>query len=368
MGTLLDCGFPAYDLVVTKDGKEVYHKCFGYSDAAKTKPTTSDDYYWIYSCTKTTTTAAGMKAIEMGLFKMDDPVSKYIPEFGKLKTFDENQNVIDCNDVMTIEHLFLMTAGLDYDRHAPKIKEVRKNKDATTLDVIRAIPDKPLQAAPGKRYIYSLCHDVLSAVIEVASGMKYSEFLHKYFWDPLGMKDTGFHPTEDQYKRFTNFYYYRNGSGEAIERQMDLGYWLTPLYESGGAGLFSTTNDQIKMMTMLANGGKAPDGTQLMKPETIIEMTKNRVSGDPLNGFVTNRLFGYGFGYGMRTHFDPIRSRSLSPVGEFGWDGAAGAFTMIDPFNHIACYFGLEIVNCFYAYYQAHPTIRNLIYKGIFEI
>ena len=118
-----------------------------------------------------------MQLIEQGKIALDDPVSKYIPEFADLKIREKKDGVISITDAtvpMTIEHLFTMTGGMNYNLGAAPIKEAIESNNATTLGIVRAMADIPLDFEPGAKYQYSLCHDVLGAVIEVASGMRFS--------------------------------------------------------------------------------------------------------------------------------------------------------------------------------------------------
>jgi CubicO group peptidase (beta-lactamase class C family) len=238
-------------------------------------------------------------------------------------------------------------------------------QNGSTLDVVRAMAKDPLSFEPGTRYKYSLCHDVLAAVVEVVSGMRFSEYLSRYIFEPLGVVDMGFRPTEEQKSRFSALYMYKNGTGSAHEVEIQNRFIITPDYDSGGAGLFSTVDEYMKIITVIACGGTTADGYRILKPETISMMGKNHLPEAGLNDFSNTRLFGYGWGLCGRAHMNPTLSCSLAPVGEFGWDGAAAAFSMIDAKNRVALYFGTHLFGCSYGYHMVHPTIRNLVYEGI---
>ena len=358
-------GIPACELAISKDGVTVYRKCVGFADSAKTRPVTETDTYWLFSTTKVITCITAMRLVEQGVIALDDPVSKYIPEYAELKVLNKDGSVTDAQNVMTIEHLFTMCGGLNYDISREPIKKAIA-ETPSTLDIVRSFAQSPLDFEPGTRYKYSLCHDVLAAVVEVATGMKFYEYLKSNVLDPLGIVDLGFHPTEDQQARLSAQYTYKNGTGEAIERPISNKYMLSPEYESGGAGLFSTVDEYMKIITVVACGGATADGYVLLKPETIKMMGENRLSNEILNDcFHRTRLYGYGWGPCGRAHYDAMRSQSISPVGEFGWDGAAAAFSMIDPINHVALYYGTHVFGCDYAYHSIHPTLRNLAYIGL---
>ena len=357
-------GIPACELSVSKDGETIYRKCVGYSDSAKTRPVKETDTYWIFSATKVITCIAAMRLVEQGIISLDDPVSKYIPEYADLTVQSKDGNISSAQNVMTVEHLFTMCGGLNYNISHELIKKAVV-ETPSTLDIVRSFARIPLEFEPGTKYKYSLCHDVLAAVIEIATDMKFSEYLQKHIFDPLGIIDMGFRPNDEQRDRLSAQYIYKNGTGEAIEIPIFNKFQLSPEYDSGGAGLFSTVDEYMKIITAVACGGKTPDGYVILRPETIKMMGENRLRGNIINDLASTRLHGYGWGLCGRAHIDPIRSMSLAPVGEFGWDGAAGAFSMIDPINHIALYFGTHVFGCNYAYHYIHPTLRNLVYEGL---
>ncbi|MBQ8141468.1 MAG: beta-lactamase family protein [Clostridia bacterium] len=364
MEAMTSRGIPACDLAVTKDGKSIYRKMVGFSDSKGTKPVSENDLYWIFSASKVITCIAALRLIERGLISVDDPVSKYIPEYAELKVKAKGGVIVPASNVMTIEHLFTMTGGMSYVINTENILYAIEH-NPSTLGVVKAMAKDPLLFEPGTRYKYSLCHDVLAAVVEVASGMKFSEYLKKNIFEPLGIKDMGFRPSEEQLTRFSAMYTYRNGLGEAIEKKIENKYALIPEYDSGGAGLFCSVDEYMKIITAVACGGRAENGYELLKPETVKMMTLNRQCDAALDDFAGARYFGYGWGLCCRTHMNPTLSLSLSPVGECGWDGAAGAFSMIDTTNRIALYFGMHVMGCNYVYQMIHPRIRNLVYEEL---
>jgi len=355
-------GIPACELAVSVKGKTVYRTYVGYSDSAKKKPVCKDDIYWIYSATKVITCLAAMTLVEEGKINIDDPVSKYIPEFVDVMVRNEDKTLSPAKNTMKIVHLFTMTGGMTYDLDTPA---QLATEDKSTLGLVRAMAKDPLKFEPGTHFRYSLCHDVLAAVVEVASGMRFSEYLDQKFFKPLGIVDMGFRPNEEQKRRFSAMYKHFAGTADNEEIEIRNRYALSPDYDSGGAGLFSTVDEYMKIISAIANGGKAYNGYRIMKPETIAMMQKNYLCDDALRDFVNGRLFGYGWGLCGRVHMNPVMSCSLSPVGEFGWDGAAAAFSMIDPKKKVALYFGTHMHNCGYAYNFIHPTLRNLVYEGL---
>ena len=360
-------GYPGCELGVTLNGETVYRKNVGYADIAKTRPLSGNDISWIFSCSKVITCLAAMRLVGEGKLSIDDPVSKYIPEFAHLTVYNKKTGEsCDANTVMTVEHLFTMSGGMNYDLKSEPIVKACAVEGASTLDVVKAMAKVPLSFHPGEHYAYSLCHDVLAAVVEVVSGMKFSDYLQKYMFDPLGVKDMGFRPNDEQKSRLCDQYAYKNGINKAIPKdEITNAYMLTPDYDSGGAGLFSTVDDYLKIITVVANGGKTADGYTLLTPEAIKMMMVNRLHDNALNDFAVSRLYGYGWGLCGRVHINPVVSCSKAPVGEFGWDGAANGFSMIDPVNHVALYFGANTFGNVYGYNFIHPHLRNMVYEAL---
>lgn len=358
-------GIPTCDLAVTIDGEQVFRRAAGFSDEQKTKPVSPDDLYWIFSASKLITCTAAMQLIEQGKLSLDDPVSRYLPAFGELTVRNPDQTISPCRTPMTILHLFTMTGGMTYDLDHPAVREAAAVPGAGTLEIVSAMARMPLRFEPGTHYRYSLCHDVLGAVVEVVSGMRLSDYLKTHIFEPLGMTDTGFHPTPEQISRICASYRYDSGTGTSRLIPSDNEDQLTPRYDSGGGGLFSSVDDYMRFVSALACGGAAKNGARLLQPESIAQMEVNRLCPAALRDFVTTRLYGYGWGLCGRVHMNPVYSLSLSPVGEFGWDGAAGAFAMIDRKNRLALYFAMHVRGCSYAYHVLHPLIRNLVYEGL---
>ena len=359
-------GLPATDLAVTYKGETVYRRGVGFSDVEKTKPVSPDDIYWIFSVSKVTTCIAANRLVEEGRIGLDDPVSKYLPAFASPMVRQKDGSLAPAKNVMTIRHLFTMTAGFDYNFNSPAFIALRKeNPHFSTIEGVNAIAKSPLWDEPGTVYRYSLCHDVLAGVVEAVSGERFADYVKRVIFDPLGMKNTGYHPTEEVMSRMTQMYRYVPGLMLADPIDHTNAYILSDNYDSGGAGLHSTVDDQIALMTTLANGGTTKDGYRLLKPETIAMIGTNQLADSARITLDTTRLYGYSWGLCCRTHINRLFSRSPSALGEFGWDGAAAAYALVDPTNRIAIFFGTEVLNCNFAYHQLHPLLRDAAYEAL---
>ena len=364
MDTMPTCGIPACDLAVSYQGKIVYRRGVGFSDAAKTKPVSPDDLYYIFSVSKITTCVAAMRLVEQGLIGLDNPVSKYLPTFARL-TVKNGKGVSPAQNAMTVRHLFTMTGGMNYALTSPAIVRALQDPNASTIDLVNAMADTPLEFEPGVNYLYSLCHDVLAAVVEVASGVRFSEYVQKNIFDPLGMTRTGYHLPKALKEKMSAMYQFVPRVQKSVEIPIANQYILNDNYDSGGAGLYSCVDDQLRLLTVLACGGKTEEGYVLLRPETIAAMGVNLLPESAMPQFTPTRLYGYGWGLCGRAHVDPTVSRALSSVGEFGWDGAAGAFGLVDPTKQVAIYFGTHIKGCQYAYHLVHPTVRDMVFEAI---
>ena len=361
-------GLPGCDLSVTRNGREVYRRTVGYSDAEMKRPVDRDTLWWIFSATKVITCTAAMRLVEEGRLKLTDKVSDYLPAFGSLTVRQKDGTIVPATEPMRIVHLFTMTGGMDYDLNAPEITNAIAAGHTDTVSLCSAMASRPLWFEPGTHYQYSLCHDVLAAVVEVITEMKFSDYLRELMFEPLGMTDTGFRPTAEQLPRFAQAFEYNNADGSIKPIAIGNGrYALTPDYDSGGAGLFTKVDDYIKVVTTLACDGTSPDGYTLLRPETIAEMEVNRLCPAAWKDYVVGKLFGYGWGLCGRVHVNPVRSLSRSSVGEFGWDGAQAAFTMVDRKTHTALYFGTQVANCTIAPTVLHPVLRNLVFEMLDE-
>lgn len=353
-------GVPGCGMTVWVDHKPVYRHFAG--EGRPGQPIRGDETYWLYSATKVFTMTAGMQLVERGLIRLSDPVSKYLPAFKNLTVMDGDK-VRPARTEMTIEHLMSMQGGLDYDLDTPAIREVLRvhGKSATTRQLVDALAEKPLHFDPGTRLKYSLCHDVMAAVIEVASGRSFGEYVNENIIRPLGMKSMSFHPSESMLSRLAACYQWNADEKPEPREPMRNIYVLAPNYESGGAGLMGDLDSYILLPDALANDGVGAAGARILTRASIDEMRRDRLGPASKKDFDEMGKVGYSYGLGVRTLVDAETSRS--PIGEFGWDGAAGAWTMADPDRHIAAFYVQHVLACGRAFGEFHPTVRDLIYE-----
>jgi CubicO group peptidase (beta-lactamase class C family) len=321
------------------------------------------DVYWLYSATKLFTAVMFCRLLEQGRLKLEDKVSDYLPEYANLEIDDGEGKRRTAQKPLLLEHLITMCGGLTYDIFHPLITGA---KDRSTRGIVREIAKMPLVDEPGDTYLYSLCHDVLAAVMETVTGIRYQELLRREIIEPLGMKNTCFHPDARIMKRFAPQFEWQGRKKGAIPCEGTNKFCFSPEYDSGGAGLCSSAEDYILLPEALANGGRGRDGYPVLKPETIEAMRTDHIHGSRRPGFNLRweRFRSYGYGLGVRTRIDSLDG-GKSPVGEFGWDGAAGAYCIIDPENRVSAFYVQHVLNMGPVFEEIHPKLRDLVYEGL---
>lgn len=355
-------GVPGCDMQVWINHQPVYRHLSG--EARPGEPLTGNETYWFYSASKVVCMTAAMQLVDRGLIDLDDPVSKYLPAYANLTVKDEG-SVRPAKNVLTIRHLMSMQGGLNYDLNSPAIRACLKRcgSKATTRQLVDALAEQPLDFEPGTHFQYSLCHDVVAGVIEVASGMTYGEYLQKNIFDPLGVTCLKFHPTHEDFDRMAARYLW--DGQELLHRQDNrpMPYALSESHESGGAGLMGDAASYMLVADALANDGVGKNGVRILSREAIDTMRTPQLTGVSAADFDALGRTGYTYALGVRTLVDGTASKS--PVGEFGWDSAAAAYVMIDPDNHIAAFYSQHVLGCGRAYVEFHPAMRDLIYEAL---
>lgn len=326
------------NVLIIQHGKEQYYCEAGLADIGAKKPLKRDTIFRLYSMTKPITAAAVMLLMEKGKIDLVDPVSKYLPGFKNPHIYVDGKRT-EAGREIAVYHLLSMTSGLTYGgddengqatfRLLDKLeKELYSEHPMSTVEVANELGQLPLAFTPGERFCYGLSADVLGAVVEVVSGMRFGEFLEKHFFEPLGMKDTGFFVPADKADRLSMVYeqtenglreFYRCHLG--ILNKMD----IVPAFESGGAGLVSTIDDYARFGQMLLQGGSL-DGRQYLSPNTVKYMTAGKLPYRVEKDFDWDGLQGFGYRNLMRIANDEKLFTFNASVGEYGWDGWLGPY------------------------------------------
>lgn len=345
--------------LVFQHGEEQGYFQAGYSDSKKGTLMARDTICHLYSMSKPVIAAAAMLLLEEGRIDLLDPVEKYIPTFANQKVANGN-DVVPALRSITIKDLLNMQSGLVYPgvadmaeiAAAELFKEVDEkmgtDEEMTTLEIAERIGELPLSFQPGTHWKYGTSADILGAVIEVAAGKTLGEFLEERFFEPLGMKDTGFYVPDEKKDRMSKVY--EDGEKPLQEYNGDhLGISISmkrkPRFESGGAGLVSTAQDYMKFAQMLLNKGSY-EGKQILAPKTVEFLTNGRL---PVT--ITRDIDGWigmeGFQYGnlMRVSVDPGLSPMNVTKGAYGWDGWLGPYFMNNPVDDVSFIFMQQKAN-----------------------
>ncbi len=360
---LIDKGVPGLELAVCRNHEILFHECMGCSDYEMTRKAAPSDRYWMYSCTKPVLAAAAMQCIEKGLFTLDDPVFNYLPAYKKAFVIRDGEKRL-LERPMLIRHLFTMTGGLDYNKQRGSVRETARatGGKATTVQMAEAMADEALMFEPGERFQYSLCHDVLGAVIEAASGMSLRDYMKKYIFDPLGMDQTDFWTKDEAPENLAAQYSYDGGTKQLVEFRQKNDFVLSDNYYSGGAGLLSTCLDYLKFTDAMSCGGENGQGARILKRETIDWMRSEQIPEFRVEGsFSCTCGPDYGYGLGVRTRI-AFNEGAYSAPGEFGWDGAAGADMTMDPEHGLSVMYMQHIRNWPAMLGPVHLQIRDVLY------
>lgn len=331
--------------MVWQSGQEQFYYEAGMRDLANGLPMTRDTIFRLYSMSKPVTAAAAMILLEEGRIDLYDPVSDFLPGF-------RNQNVM-ANGALTpvkrpvvIRDLLNMTSGLTYpgegcptELHTNQLMDevitrLSTPQALTTCEIVNRLGEIPLAFQPGEKWQYGMSADVLGAVIEVASGMRFGDFLRERIFEPLNMNDTGFFVPTKKQSRLAKVYQ-NNGKGLEEFHFPHLGISndmkTPPAFESGGAGLVSTIDDYARFAQMLLHKGSLGK-VSLLSPQTVSFMTQAHLS-PALDPYVWQweSLSGCSYANLMRIMKDPGAAISISRAGEFGWDGWLGTYMTVDP-------------------------------------
>ena len=366
MDSLAAVGVPGCDLAIYRDHAPLYRHMAGCADAEGARPLRGNETYCLYSCSKVFTTCAAMQLIGQGRMNLDDPVAEWLPAYAHL-TVRDGASVRPARRTMTVRHLMSMQSGLNYDLNVPAIQAVLKahGSATTTRQLVDALAQEPLNFEPGTDFLYSLSHDVLAAVIEAASGQRFSDYLREHIFEPLKLKSTGFELTEARAKRMCAQYVFDAATGQRkLDKSGIANFQFSANYESGGAGLISDVQDCIALADALACGGETADGARILEPRLIQLWSANQLCPRGRQTFDQWQRLGYSYGLGVRTRVS-LEEGGPGQIGEFGWDGAACAWMMIDPHNHLSAFFAMHMRDFPYAYDVIHPTLRSMIYEAV---
>jgi CubicO group peptidase (beta-lactamase class C family) len=356
-------------LIVEKN-REVYFNSFGSADREAGKAFDRNTIVRIFSMTKPITGTALMQLYEKGAFQLDDPLSRYIPEFANMQVFDGVDaagkiKLKPASRPITIRDITRHTAGFPREEHpalGAMVKEADVMNKENTLAQMAAKLSK-LAFNPGEQWSYGVCVDVQAFLVERLSGKPFDQYVRENILDPLAMKSTRYVPVDTG--RFAAVY--TKGEDGQLQRMPDE---TADLFNSkewplkpGGFGLTSTVDDYQRFARMLVNEGTF-EGATILKPETIKLMATNQLSDS-----VTQRMWlpskgqvGFGIDFAVRLRPPADENEKNGVVGEFFWDGAASTLFWVDPVNELTA---VLFVQVFPFSNQLHKNFRDAVYGPV---
>lgn len=350
---------PGVVVLIMQDGKPTYRKSFGVREVGSQAAIGESDMFRLASMTKAVTSVAMMILVDEGKVALDDPVSKFLPEFASLKVRGAEGGEVAAVRPPTIRELLTHTAGLSYNfinnprlvdgYRAARVTDGLDQPELTTAEAMKRLAAAPLGYQPGTSWEYSLATDVAGAVIEKASGGSLGAFVAERIARPLKLDSFVFNAPESGKARFIQVTrpaevtgalgtgYVPVTAAESVPYPVTKGMssldpnraFAAGAYNSGGAGMSGTIGDYARFLQMLLNGGEL-DGARILKAETAQQMTRNAVGE-----MKTLRGPGWGHSLGFGVLTDPAAAKSKLPAGSYGWGGIYGTQFWVDPTNKV---------------------------------
>ena len=359
--------------MVARKGKVVHFDAYGKRDLENGLPVEKDTIFRIYSMTKPIIGVALMTYYDEGRFTLDDPVSKFIPEFKGLKVAKEDGEdgmpvVEDADHPMTMRELMSHTAGLSYGLFSQSQVDTLYTKAGIVTDPNQNLKDMidklakiPLRQQPGSMWHYSVAVDVQGYILEVLAGKPLDEVLNDRLFGPLGMKDTAFWVEPDKVDRFSHMYQSNNGK----LAQVEFGQYLEePNFLSGGGGLVSTATDYMRFALMLAGGGEL-GSVRILKPATVELMHTDHLPENVTDMGPLYRGNRFGLDFSIVTDPNPATDHERAK-GEYWWYGIGGTWFGINPVQDLVVV-GMIQSRDFRASAGARFTSKRLAYEAIVD-
>ncbi|MGE0588481.1 MAG: serine hydrolase domain-containing protein [Cyclobacteriaceae bacterium] len=358
-----DNWFPGTVVLIVRNGKPVYFKSFGKSDLETSTDMKKDNIFRIASQTKAITSLAVMMLFEEGKFQLDDPVSKFIPEFKnpqvltEFSASDTTYKSTPAKKEITIRHLLTHTSGISYAAIGSKefnaiyakaaVPSGIGNAFSNLGDKMKILGKLPIEHIPGESFTYGLNVDVLGYLVEIWSGQTLSNFFESRIFKPLDMNDTYFYLPVEKHSRLVPVYKEVNGKLSKVTHQIydNVDPWYPRLkgeYYSGGAGLSSTVEDYSKFLQLLLNKGEY-NGKRLLGRNTVELMLTNQTGEMSMQ---------FGLGFELETALNDYQDPTS--IGTFSWGGAFNTTYWADPKENLIALLYTQI------YQSQHREIGNL--------
>ncbi|MHC2089848.1 serine hydrolase domain-containing protein [Methylobacterium sp. CM6244] len=340
-------------VMLSRRGETAFFRAHGLADIARGTPFSADTITRIYSMTKPLTSVAVMMLYEEGRFQLDDPITRFLPEFTDMRVFTGGNRVkaetVPAQRPITIRDCLTHTAGFTYGFMEATLVDALyrqngvdfgENQDASLAEVVARLARQPLLAQPGAEWNYSVATDLLGHLVAVVSGQEFGDFLKTRVIDPLGMVDTDFYVPADKVSRLAaNYSLFRDRSLKLYDDAVGSRFSAKPAIASGGGGLVSTASDYMRFCRFILGRGTL-DGVRLLGRKTVELMLMNHLGGDLASmgqpRFSESSYTGIGFGLGFSVMLDPARAQIVGTPGEVAWGGLASTSFWIDPAEDLA--------------------------------
>ncbi|TMJ70347.1 MAG: beta-lactamase family protein, partial [Alphaproteobacteria bacterium] len=350
---------PGIVVLILENGQPVYSRNVGVREVGSDALIGESDMFRLASMTKAVTSVAAMILIEEGKIGLNDPVSRFLPEFAKLRVRGPDGTEAPASRPPTIRELLTHTAGFSYNfinnpRLIDAYREARvtdgiDQPEVSTAEAMRRLASVPLGYQPGTGWEYSLATDVLGAIIEKVTGASLGAFVTERIARPLIIQNFVFNAPENIRSKFVQVTRPAQVTGalgtgyvpvvgpEAVPfpptkgtANLDPNRAFSPTaYNSGGAGMSGTVGDYARFLQMLLNEGEL-EGVRVLRADTVRQMTQNATGNMP-----TLRGPGWGYTLGFGILIDPAAAKSRLPAGSYGWGGIYGTQFWVDPTNRV---------------------------------
>ena len=371
-----------WQVAVARHGRLAYTATCGHRDREAGLAVEQDTLWRIYSMTKPITTVAALSLLEEGAFELTDPVSKYLPAFADVRVWSggtpQAPQTVPAVEPIRMWHLLSHTSGLTYGfmnthpvdalyrAHGFDFGNAGGRDLAACADEWAQLP---LLFQPGTQWAYSVATDVLGRVLEVLAGKPLDAVLTERVLAPLGMTDTRWWVDEPEAGRLGALYTPHPETGAATRLDsVGLAALRAPAMLSGGGGLVSTASDYLRFAEMLRRGGEY-DGVRVLGPRTLAYATRNHLpGGHDLASFGSGQFSevayaGVGFGLGFSVTTEPVRSKVIGSIGDFGWGGAASTAFWVDPVEDLCVLFFTQLLPS--SRYPIRTQLRQLVHQAI---
>ena len=378
---------PGAQVLLWRRGQTVLDTVLGQRDRVRETAMERDTIHRIYSMTKPMTSVAALMLLEEGAIALDDPVSRFIPDFADLQVYASGGVGSFVTQPparpMTVLDLMRHTSGFTYgflyrtdiDAEYRRLMIGEPDMKGGLSAMVQALATLPLEFMPGTSFNYSVSTDVLGHIVEIASGMNLREFFQQRLLGPLGMNDTDFFVPEDKRSRLATCYWSKDDRLALWDDGVKtMRYAAVPPMLSGGGGLAGTAADYLRFARMLLNKGEL-DGVRYLSPKTVALMTMNHLPGNaeiadlmPAAGLFNETGFrGVGFGLGVAVMQNLSHAALPGSIGEYTWGGLAGTFFFVDPKEDMIAIVMTQVIDNQVRRMRLRRDLRTLIYSAMTE-